>query len=490
MGSLPDPFVAEMQDLFERFGLSAECPSFLQSFQAPSWSGLRTNTRKIQPDSLIRLMAGQAGLPAASIRPVSWCDDGFYCPPGLQPGKLAAHAAGLYYIQEPSAMLPAQVLSVHPGERVLDLCAAPGGKAARLASDLKGQGLLWANEISHDRVRALQRNIELTGCTNAVITRETPERLAVRLTGWFDAILADVPCSGSGMFRRDPAAVRSWQAYGPDRCTPLQNRILEAAWQMLRPGGRLVYSTCSFSLAENEGMIAGFSDRHADCRILPITALPGTSNGLPLAAGLDGTIRIWPHRADGEGHFCAMLAKVEGSAMPLPLYRADPGTDEGWMAFSDFCQATLTAEGQARMRALADRRSRRAEHDHLHLMPECPEALAELSKVKTGLFLGQLHRRGRQGIRFEPSMALLLSLNGSDLKHPFAAPENSDLVRRCLRGETLTLPDAWVQAGWPAGATAAILLSGDDGSWPLSWARLMQPPLMKNLYPRGWTRQQ
>ncbi|MDW7656566.1 MAG: RsmF rRNA methyltransferase first C-terminal domain-containing protein [Bacillota bacterium] len=487
MTLLPDPFVNEMKELFCRFGMEQQWPSFLQSFRESARHGLRANTLKIRPDALRKLLAGQPGMSENLFCPVLWTDDGFYCPPDFQPGKLAAHLAGLYYIQEPSAMLPALVLSARPGERILDLCAAPGGKAARIAADLRGQGLLWANEISATRVRALQRNIELTGCTNAIITRETPQRLAGQLPGWFDAVLADVPCSGSGMFRRDPAAVKSWQAYGSDSCTLLQRDILESAWQMIRPGGRLVYSTCTFSLAENEAMIAWFCARHEQCRIVPIQKLPGVDDGLALSAELIHTARIWPHRAEGEGHFCALLEKTDGNAVRQPGYAAEQGSKEAWAAFHDFCRQTLSPEGQNSVNLLLENGSRRIENGHLHILPDCPAALAQLSKVKTGLYLGKIHQKGKQA-RFEPSIAFLLSLKGSDLNYVATGSGSSDIIRRCLRGETLSLPQDLADAVWPIGVTVAVALREQEGCWPLSWARLMAPSTLKNNYPSGWIR--
>ncbi len=182
-------------------------------------------------------LASQTGRDIRTFEPIAWSSDGFRLPDGVQAGKLAGHAAGLYYIQEPSAMLPAEVRAARPGEKVLDLCAAPGGKSARIAAGLAGSGLLWANEISAERVRALQRNLELTGSTQVVITSVSPEALAQVLPGYFDAVLADVPCSGSGMLRRDDQAAKSYLSYGPESCAPLQRQILESAWILLRPAG-------------------------------------------------------------------------------------------------------------------------------------------------------------------------------------------------------------------------------------------------------------
>lgn len=491
MTKFPDAFTREMDLLFRQFGRQAESADFFAALQQEPVGGLRANTLKITAPALQGYLAAASGLSPAELPPVPWSDDGFYYPGCLQPGKLPAYAAGLYYIQEPSAMLPAQVLAARPGDRVLDLCAAPGGKTARIAADLRGQGLLWANEISAERVRALLRNVELTGCGNALITQETPDRLAAVLPAYFDRILVDAPCSGSGMFRRDATAVKSWQTYGSESCAVLQRSILQAAWLMLRPGGRLAYATCSFSLAENEAMILWFCRDHPDCRILPIAGINGISGGLPLIPELAGTARIWPHLSLGEGHFCALLEKQPGLATDLPLYQAERGPADAWQAFDLFCRQSLSEAGQTKMNRLGASGLCRYEQGHLHVLPSCPAGLAQLKKVKTGLFLGQTRQLKHNGFVFEPSAAFALSLAAEDILCLSGGEGDSDLIRRYLRGETIQDPasdSAGCRPAWPSGAYAAVALQEGGQKWPLGWARVLSPPVLKNLYPPGWRR--
>ncbi|MEA4890235.1 MAG: RsmF rRNA methyltransferase first C-terminal domain-containing protein [Clostridiaceae bacterium] len=494
MLNLPDSFILEMKSLFETFDRLSEWPSFLAAFQQTPVLGIRSNTLKIAGPDLQRCLIRETGLPESEFEPVPWAEGGFYYPENLQPGKFPAYAAGLYYIQEPSAMLPAQVLAVAPGQRVLDLCAAPGGKATRIAADLQGGGLLWANEISAERARALLRNLELSGCPKAIITQETPERLAAVLPGYFDRILVDAPCSGSGMFRRDPAAIKSWLAYGSAPCAELQRSILEAAWTMLTPGGRLVYSTCSFSLAENEAVIAAFYASHTDCRILPVGSRPGVAEGLPLTPETRKTARIWPHLTRGEGHFCALLEKIAHADVETvwaPFIPAE-GPKDAWAAFMLFCRQNLTESGLNKIDTWLSAGYRRLEQQHLHILPACPAGLSGLKRVKTGLFLGQVKELRRGGYVFEPSEAFILSLSAVDLQRVVSGDSTSDLLRRYLRGETLEPPypglDAGESAAWPAGAYAAVAIAGGERLWPLGWARSITPPLLKNLYPQGWRR--
>ncbi len=485
MTQLPEAFEAEMRALFERFDRLDEWPAFMDSFDLEPSLALRANPLKIRPDDLSVLLSDPVlgGQP----EPVSWSSDGFYVPAASQPGRQVWHSAGLYYIQEASAMLPAEVLGTKPGERILDLCAAPGGKSCRIASDLGGEGLLIANEISADRARALLHNLERIGCTNAVITNEPPQRLAAAYPGYFDRILVDAPCSGSGMFRRDSQAAASWQAYGSEPCTVMQRDILDAAWIMLRPGGTLVYSTCTFSVSENEAMIAGFLDRCPDAKIEPIDPAPGVSRGLAVRPGLDKTARIWPHLARGDGHFCAKLTKADGQIESVAKTWQDQDTPEAkaaWQAFDDFCDKALTLNAWSRLDSPALRKRRRYARGNCHLLPEDFVVPDKLRLVKTGLYLGRARTLRDKRTKFEPSQAWLYSLKADDLKFTLSGEAQSDLVRGCLRGDTLSAPSSDV----PSGRYAAVVVRHGDLAWPLGWCKAMAGGLFKNLYPQAWTR--
>lgn len=234
---------------------------------------------------------------------VPWAEGGFYLRPGARPGASVAHWAGAFYLQEASAMLPAAALKARPGERVLDLCAAPGGKSSQIALAMGGEGVLVANEVDAARARVLAANLERLGVTNAVVLNETPARLAARWPGYFDAVLVDAPCSGEGMFRRDPQSREAWTDAAPRGCRKRQGEILDAAAKLVRPGGRLLYSTCTFNGEENEGSVADFLRAHAD--FFPEEfALPG------LGASHGGMLHIWPHRARGDGQFAALLRRA------------------------------------------------------------------------------------------------------------------------------------------------------------------------------------
>ena len=240
----PEEFLNEMNDFFSRYKYVPQ-EGFFESFEKEPLKGLRFSRTKIHSADEEKALLNDLG---EGGNPVPWCSGGYYVN-NETGGKEALYHAGVYYPQEPSAMLPAQVMAAKPGEIVLDLCAAPGGKACRLGEDMKGEGILVANEISFDRSKALLRNIERSGIKGCVILNETPENIASRLPLFFDKILIDAPCSGEGMFRRDPGAVKSYMNYGPKVCVPLQESILEAAHKCLKDGGSIVYSTCTFCVA-------------------------------------------------------------------------------------------------------------------------------------------------------------------------------------------------------------------------------------------------
>jgi len=341
---LPEAFVNGMRTL-----LGEQFDAFMASYDAPRLYGLRSNSLKIDPEQW------QQQSPF-HLRPIPWCETGSYYDGDDRPGKHPYYHAGLYYIQEPSAMAPVELLNVEPGHRVLDLCAAPGGKSTQIAAKLQGRGLLVTNDNAGERTKALAKNIELAGVRNAVVLNEEPAALAPVFTGWFDRILVDAPCSGEGMFRKDESMIASWERHSVERCAGMQRDIARHAAQMLAPGGILVYSTCTFSPAENEVQIAELLAGDPELERVPILLAPGFVEGrmewgqagdhsikdrspmqsgdnepaedvavtpihtLTKAAQADdriaesGMARLWPHLLDGEGHFVAVVRRKLGTA--------------------------------------------------------------------------------------------------------------------------------------------------------------------------------
>ncbi|TGV24161.1 RsmB/NOP family class I SAM-dependent RNA methyltransferase, partial [Mesorhizobium sp. M00.F.Ca.ET.186.01.1.1] len=292
--NLPGLFTERMKNL-----LNQEFAAFLASYDQPVTHGLRVNPLKVAREQFLSRSP-------FTLEPVSWCVNGFRYQDQERPGKHPYHAAGLYYLQEPSAMSAAEALDAQPGERILDLCAAPGGKSTQLAAGLNGQGLLVANEIHPVRVKALAENLERCGVKNAVVTNETPEKLQERFPQFFDKILVDAPCSGEGMFRKLPEAIEDWSPDKVTECHLMQQDILDAASAMLKPGGTLVYSTCTFAPLENEQSLVDFLTRHPEFTVVelpePEWFAPGQPDWAnPRCEPLGKTARLWPHLLQGEG---------------------------------------------------------------------------------------------------------------------------------------------------------------------------------------------
>ena len=418
---------------------------------------------------------------------VPWAEGGFSLRPGARPGASVAHWAGAFYLQEASAMLPAAALKAKPGERVLDLCAAPGGKSAQIALAMGGEGVLVANEVDAARARVLAANLERLGVTNAVVLNETPARLAARWPESFDAVLVDAPCSGEGMFRRDPQSREAWTDAAPRGCRKRQGEILTAAAKMVRPGGRLLYSTCTFNGEENEGSVADFLQAHADFAPEDF-ALPG------LGASRGGMLRIWPHRARGDGQFAALLRRAgdagevfargdgaDGSgsrpsvhpAASIDMWldalpKARPARRAGKAAPAPDVAALLQELGKCAVSALpvSPQSARlRLEGRRLIAAPLDAPELDGLRVVSPGLAL----LRAETG-RVEPEHALAMALLPGMARREAALTEKEALA--FIAGEALPREG---EAGWTLVTHAGL---------PLGWGK-QAGGMLKNHVPKG-----
>ncbi len=452
---LPLEFLQKMKGLLGE----AEYNRFMEAYKKPRYCGLRVNTLKIEVEEFLKIAPFE-------LRPIPWTKNGFYYRETESPGRNPYYYAGLYYIQEPSAMYPGIVIDAKPGERILDLCAAPGGKSVQIAAGLKGKGILVANDINSDRVKALVKNIELSGVRNAVVTNEPPEKLAFAFGEYFDKILVDAPCSGEGMFRKDEDAIRSWEKYKCGKCAAIQGDILRSADKMLRPGGILVYSTCTFSPEEDEEIISLFLKQSGEYELADMPKFDGFSNGNPDWGGgyedLAKTARLWPHRLDGEGHFTALLRKKERNggltgykAAPLKKCKTDIPPEYGSFARDNL---DISIEGHFDIKG-----------NNLYCLPEMVPDLSGLRVAKFGWYLGEFVHG-----KFEPSHSMVISLKKEDIKDILDLKSSSRDILSYLKGETLA---AEVEKKGFIGICV-------DG-YTVGWAK-HAGGILKNLYPKGW----
>ena len=428
---LPEAFLARMQAQ-----LGEEYEDFLKSLERPRAVALRFNPLKGEAPELPFVGA-----------PVPWEPRGYYYDPEARPGLHVYHEAGVYYLQEASAMAPVALLDPQPGERVCDLCAAPGGKTTQIAGRMLGEGFLLCNEINPKRAKILSRNIERMAVSNALVTNEHPERLADRFSGFFDRVLVDAPCSGEGMFRKEEAAVTDWSQETVEMCARRQAEILHSAAKMVRPGGRLVYSTCTFAPEEDEGAVAAFLEAHPEFT-------PEAPEAPWFAPVENGGYRMWPHKLLGEGHFAAVLRK---SGEPEEKQDGPKGEKlpKEWLAFAGELGITLP-EGKAVLFGSS-----------LYWAPcEMPE-LQKLKVLRPGLELGEVKKN-----RFEPAHALALWLDGCGNTESWD-PEGEQ-IRAYIHGDVV-----------PSGKKGWCLVKAGDYS--IGWGK-GDGTVLKNHYPKGLRR--
>ena len=428
---LPEAFLERMKNQ-----LGQEYEAFLQSLERPRAVALRYNPLK-----------GDAPAMDFTQANVPWEPLGFYYDPEARPGLHPYHEAGVYYLQEASAMAPVALLDPQPGERVLDLCAAPGGKTTQIAGRMLGEGFLLCNEINPKRAKILSRNIERMAVSNALVTNEHPERLAARFPGFFDRVLVDAPCSGEGMFRKEEAAITDWSQETVEMCARRQAEILHSAAQMLKPGGRLVYSTCTFAPEEDEMAVAAFLESHPEFS-------PEILDAPWFEAVENGGHRLWPHKLLGEGHFAAVLRKnggEEGNTVPV----AGEKLPKEWASFAKDLKITLP-KGKAVSFG-----------QNLFLAPEELPDMKGLKVMRPGLELGEM-KKGR----FEPAHALALWLR--DCANAVSFPAESREIREYMHGNVLS----GNIKGW------CLVKAGD---YSLGWAK-GDGSQLKNHYPKGLRR--
>lgn len=428
---LPEEFLNRM-----KVQLGGEYPAFLEGLERPRAVALRFNPLK-----------GEMPVLPFVKEQVPWEPAGYYYDPGARPGLHPYHEAGVYYLQEASAMAPVVLLNPQPGERVCDLCAAPGGKTTQIAGRMNGSGFLLCNEINPKRAKILSRNVERMGVGNALVTNEHPQNLAKRYPGHFDRVLIDAPCSGEGMFRKEEAAVADWSPETVQMCARRQLEILHSGAQLVRDGGRLVYSTCTFAPEENEQTITAFLQTHPEFS-------PERVSAPWFTPGPDGSYRLWPHKLLGEGHFAAVLRKAGERSSPETVSTGEKLPKE-WTEFAGKMGITLP-EGKAVLFGQS-----------LYWAPKEMPDIRGVKVMRPGLELGQV-KKGR----FEPAHALALWLQHAANVQSLSA--DSEQIKAFLHGETIPTD----KIGW-----CLVTVDGYSIGWGKGDGKIL-----KNHYPKGLRR--
>jgi NOL1/NOP2/sun family putative RNA methylase len=450
--NLPQEFTDRMKEMLGE----EEFARYEKSLSEPRYNGLRVNTLKMTPEEFQEISP-------FSLTPIPWCPNGFYYNREENPAKHPYYYAGLYYIQEPSAMTPASFLPVEPGERVLDLCAAPGGKTTELGAKLKRQGVLVSNDISISRTKALLHNIELNGIPNIVVLSEEPAKMAGRFHGYFDKILVDAPCSGEGMFRKDPQMVKAWSPEKVAQYGALQKEIMLEAAKMLKPGGKMIYSTCTFAPEENEQTIEYLLENLDGFSLVDLPLYDGFDQGHPEWSktgreDLKKCRRLWPHRIKGEGHFVALLQKdADSETRKSRTYSYQ--TAKMAPELDDFIKETKLNLDPKRIEIHDER---------VFYMPEGLPDIKGLRVVRAGLFLGNLKKK-----RFEPSQPLAMAFTGEEGFERIHLSVDDERLIRYLKCETINVE----------GKNGNVLICVDNQ--PLGFGKLSNG-VMKNKYRPSW----
>ena len=450
--NLPNAYLEQMQQI-----LGDEFSSFLASYDEPKGYGLRINPLKYA-------LENSSSLPF-SLSPVPWASEGFYADPEEQPGKHPLHEAGTYYIQEPSAMSAVALLNPLPGDIVCDLCAAPGGKSTQIAGRLAGEGLLVSNEIFPARAKILSQNVERLGIYNALVCNEDPKAISKHFHGFFDKILVDAPCSGEGMFRKNPEAIAEWSPEQVEICAERQQMILDCAHQMLKSNGVIVYSTCTFSLEENELMIKAFLSKYPEYHIESWDTVLPTDASLSHGIDLEGSLRLWPHKLRGEGHFVVRLRREDfDTATTKTKKKKSPKIDlEDWKTFS---HSLLKISEKSALGTFLKQGRYQFFKDELYVIPAAMKSLEGIHVLRAGLHLGT-----RKKNRLEPSHALAKALCPSQVSRYIEL--SFEDAKKYLHGDAISCDIS--QKSW-----TLVCYQGQT----LGWGKATNGTL-KNHYPKG-----
>ena len=453
---LPIEFLKEMEDL-----LGPSYNDFLESYKNSKTSAIRINELKISKNDFEEL--DLFGIDYERDK-VTWSEESYYIGPEQSPGRNPLHDAGAYYIQEPSAISVVGQTDIRSGDKVLDMCAAPGGKSTYIASKLGQSGLLVSNEINRQRITSLGDNLERFGARNTVIINEDSKNLLTFFKGFFDKIFIDAPCSGQGMFRKDDYAIEDWSQAKVMECTNIQKTLIRDGYQMLKEGGQLIYSTCTFTRRENEDIIEDFLNEHEGASLISMS-------------------RIWPHIDRGEGHFCARISKTVKGDNDEDSYQFNTNSlkksrklkpkkilmsENLPKEFTEFIHKNLKGFMDEDFKSYEDNIV--VNRDMIYLSCINPNKLNGLRVLRNGILLGYLKKN-----RFEPSHSLAMALKRSDVKNSVNYAHDSEEICKYIEGQSIQTGQS---RGW-----VLVCVEGCSVGWGKE-----SGGVLKNKYPKGLRR--
>ena len=438
---ISEKYLNKMKEL-----LGDEYDDYLNSFNEKRIHSLRVNNAKISNEEFERICPFK-------IKRIPWIENGYYFDENDRPSKHPYYYAGLYYLQEPSAMTPANVLPIEKGDIVLDACAAPGGKSLELASKLGDSGLLVSNDISVSRAYSLLKNLELGGHKNIYVMAEDVSKLSKKFVKSFDKILIDAPCSGEGMLRKDPSIIKEWEDKGNEYYANLQKDIVKSAVSMLKDGGMMVYSTCTFDKSEDEDIVSYILSLDDDLKLERINEYEGFTRGIDM----DEAIRLYPHKLQGEGHFVALVKKDTPKTVTVKKKHVSKIDSKEAEEFIKLIKRDFD-DGYFEII-----------NNNLYFIPEYDFEKKGLRILRSGLLMGEIKKHS-----FEPSMALALNLKMNEFKNVINLSVDDKRVISYLKGETISVPEA--KDGW-----VLVCVNG----YSLGFGK-MQSGIMKNKYAKEW----
>lgn len=465
----PVCFLENMKEL-----LGEEYSSFYDSLFLKPFSGIRINEKKISVDDFLKIAP-------YDIKKIPYVSNGFYIDDADAWSKHPYYFAGLYYIQEPSAMLPADRLPVFEGDFVLDLCAAPGGKSTRIASG--NAGLFVSNDISYSRTIPLVKNLELFGAGNCFVINEDPQKLSDKFKNLFDKIIVDAPCSGEGMFRKDNGLIKAYGKDGPEHYCVIQKQILQNAVKMLKPGGMIMYSTCTFSPIEDEEIILDILKENDDLSVERITDFKGVSGPYSKYKGNDkitNAIHVFPHKVEGEGHFLCLLKKKDNES---DLYGRNNTLDfrSNIIKYDKLPDSVKEFISNYQKNEEFKNRDYFINKDcNVFLLPKEYKVVfrQDIHYMRTGLIMGNINKAGK----FIPHTALALSNEFTDFDNFIDLSPDSVEIIKYLKGETLVIDDKLIDSKMLKKGYVLI----KTGGFPVGFANY-DGAKFKNLYEKGWT---